>query len=316
MFERTVRGLLDWDFGSIVSHLLVTVLLAWVAAGYLLRLLDRELPRQTIAETPQRLTLGLVELGIPLGLLVLLFAIFVVIQGQYLFGGEALVQTTAGLSYADYARRGFFELIAVTGLLLPLLLAADWLVDRERAASVRGFRIIAGVLLALTLVIVASALERMRLYVDAYGLSVDRIYALSVMVWTVLALMWFAGTVMRAARHRFAFGAVVAGFAVLAALNVLNPDRIAARVNLERADGGQELDVGYLLRLSADAMPTVLTELQRRDVDVMCGDLERIETRWSEATEGWRRWNLGRAGARAAVRSLDPAWADQCVRDD
>jgi hypothetical protein len=316
VFERTVRWLLDWDFGSIASHLVVTAILAWVAAGYLLRLLDHGPPRRNAAKTPRGMTLGVIELGIPLGLLVLLFAIFVVIQAQYLFGGETLVRTTAGLSYADYARRGFFELIAVTGLLLPLLLAADWLVDRERAAPLRAFRILAGVLLALTLVIVASALERMRLYVDAYGLTVERLYALVVMIWAVLALGWFAATVMRRARHRFAFGAVVAGFAVLAALNVLNPEHVTVRVNLARADGGEELDVRYLLRLSADAVPTVLAELPARDVEVACADLERMQTRVIETTHGGRRWNLARARALAAVRSLDPEWAARCVADE
>ena len=71
---------------------------------------------------PQAFTLGVVETSIVLGLINLLFLSFVIIQVPYLFGGIELVQNTPDFKLAEYARRGFGELVAVTALVLPILL--------------------------------------------------------------------------------------------------------------------------------------------------------------------------------------------------
>ena len=316
VFDRVVHRLFAWDFARTVSHLLVVVGLAWITVGYLLRLLGYGVFAGAVASSPHPPRLGRVELGIPLGLLVLLFAAFVTIQSRYLFGGAGLVEATIGLSYAEYARRGFIELVVVVFLLVPTLLAADWSLDRDDRFAVRDFRIIAFILLGLTLVIVASAFERMRLYIDNYGMSVDRIYATSAMIWVVLMLVLFALTVLRNARHRFAFGAVVAGFAVLGALNVSSPDSVVARINVARADSGEELDADYLLRLSADAMPLVLKTLRARNAVVTCRGLDRARERLDRrGTGGWRRWNSARASARSALPDVD-ALAATCAPVD
>ena len=51
-----------------------------------------------------------------------LFAVFILFQARYLFGGNDVVLKTENLSYADYARRGFFELVTVTVMALPMLM--------------------------------------------------------------------------------------------------------------------------------------------------------------------------------------------------
>src|SRR5207248_1869926 len=83
----------------------------------------------------------------------------------------APVVAAGGVTYAEYARRGFFELVTASALVLPLLTGADWLLRNEPAAHQRTFRQLAIVLLLLLAAVMASALERMRLYVSAYGLS-------------------------------------------------------------------------------------------------------------------------------------------------
>ena len=114
---------------------------------------------------------GRLEWAVPLGLLVLLFAMFVAVQLTVLFGGSRHVLTTDGLTYADYARGGFWQLLVVTGLtLLVLAGAARWAPRATRADRVL-IRVILGALAALTLVIVASALHRMDVYADTYGLT-------------------------------------------------------------------------------------------------------------------------------------------------
>jgi hypothetical protein len=64
--------------------------------------------------------------SVALWILNLLFLGFMAVQLRYLFGGADLVEVTAGLGYAEYARRGFFELVATAALVVPILLVADW----------------------------------------------------------------------------------------------------------------------------------------------------------------------------------------------
>jgi len=309
VFAKLVNSTFNWDFPKLTSHLLLASFIAWISAGYLRALF---LARQ---KSPQWLEgfkvprFGLTEIGIALGSLAFLFSVFVAVQARYLFGGEEIVQATVGLSYAEYARHGFFELVAVTTLILPVLLAADWALDRGTSKSRWSFTILAAVILVLVALIMISALTRMRLYVQAYGLTADRFYATAFMFWVALLLAWFAATVLRGFRTRFAFGAVTSGFATLAILNVLNPDALIARSNLDRPGLGQDVDVQHLLTLSADAAPTLLAGLHSLPEQERCQlELGIREARWGTRRLDWRSWNLSRARARRALERDHPNW--------
>src|SRR6185436_18145319 len=114
--------------------------------------------------TARRPTLGITEVATVLGSLDALFMIFVTVQFRYLFGGDDVVQVTPDLTYAEYARRGFFELVFAVVLVIPILLAADWLLDRRTPRDTRVFRGLAGAQVALVLAVAASAFQRLRLY--------------------------------------------------------------------------------------------------------------------------------------------------------
>ena len=116
--------------------------------------------------------------------------------------------TSIDLTYAEYARRGFFELITVSGLVLPMLMAADWALSAQKQAAIRAFRIMSVVQLILVGLIMVSAAKRLLLYHDAYGLSESRLYAAAVLAWVAVSLAWFGVTVLRGLRERFVFGAV------------------------------------------------------------------------------------------------------------
>ena len=313
-FERLIRTIFDWDFPTIASHLALAALLTWITAGYLHSVLHgasrSPIPREPLG----RPSLGLLEIGIPLGTLIALFVLFLVLQAEYLFGGEDLIRRTAGLTYAEHARSGFFELVTASALVLPLLLAADWVIDKSSAATVTRFRILAGVLIALVGLIVLSALHRMRLYLSAYGLSQDRVYATAVLLWVAFAIGWFAATVLRGRGKRFAFGAMVSGFSVLALLNVINPDALVVRANVERARDGLELDVEYLSQLSADAVPSLLAALPDLPAEVRCTLAADVTREWGgEHEDGWRSWNVSRSRARSGAGGLDPTADPECT---
>ena len=295
--DAVFQGLVTsaFDIGDPLTHLVVAAACAWVAAGLLRTAL---VPAEPLAAPRARLSLGVVEACVVLAVLDALFATFVAVQFRSFFGGEAFVEQTTGLTYAAYARRGFFELVVVAALALPLLVGADWLARRESRRDTIIFRALAGLLVALLFVVMASALERMRLYERAYGLTELRLYSTAFMLWLGVICCWFVATVLRGRRSAFAIGVVVSALATVAALNVVNPDGLVARTNVGRAN----LDVRYVTSLSADAVPTLVGRLDRIEPSARRVVAQKLLRRWGHG-HGWRTWSLGRAQAERAVRS-------------
>jgi hypothetical protein len=276
-----------------LRHAVLVLLWAWLSAGLLRDLVASRDSRVPAARVRPRL--GIVEIGTVLALLDLLFLAFVAVQLRYLFGGRDLVESRAHLTYAEYARHGFFELVVVAALVLPLLLLADWALERRRRRDHVVFAALAAALVLLLLAVVASTLERLWIYQQEYGLTELRVYATALVLWLGVVLLWFCGTVLRRRRRSFAVGAVVAGFAAVVAMNVLNPDALIARTNVARP----HVDVGYLARLSDDATPTLVRALPSLGPP----DRRRLTAALLARTRSndWRAWNLDRSRAAEAI---------------
>lgn len=296
VFNNLVLRAFDWDFANIVSHLTVFAVFAWFAGGYLRGLFDkRERPAVFDAPSLQKYT---VEGAVVLGVMVALFASFVVVQIRYLFGGSTHLAETAGLTYAQYARRGFFELVWIAALSLPMLLGAHSAMVDVNGRGKRTYAVLAGAMIALVFVIVASALKRMNLYVNAYGLTELRLFTTAFMLWLVVVFGWMSVTVLAGRRPRFAVGAFIAAFVVLAALNLADPDALIVRTNVSRPDRAERFDAAYASDLSADAVPALIAALPSLPDGKRAEAANGILERWGNIGRAdWRTWSYGRARA-------------------
>jgi hypothetical protein len=311
LFARILSDFVRIDLQQFASHVLLAAVLAWLACGYLTgytagtrlaALRDLGLRRPSFRAA---------ELAIALGLVDLLFLGFVTVQFRYLFGGAELVEVTPGLTYAAYAREGFFQLVAATALGLPWLLAVDAVFTEREGWGRRVFRALAGAQLVLLLAIEASAVQRMRAYVSAYGLTEDRFLAVTVLGWLALLVLWFGATVLRERRTPFAFGGLVSAFALVAFLHLVNPNARVVRSQLDRA-GAPASDVGelvmpvdarYLASLGSDAVPILVGRLDQLDAAGRCTVARRLLSSWGpERPTDWRSWNPADERARRVVR--------------
>jgi uncharacterized protein DUF4153 len=318
VFANVLQNVFVFDLESLASHTLLIALWTALTAGYLRwSFIGRPvaLPRAAGGESTGALGIGPVATA--LGLVNLLFLVFVVVQLRYFFGGASLIQATTGLTYAEYARHGFFQLVTASGLVLPVLMGADHLVRGETPAHLATFRRLAGLLLVLLAVVMASAFERMRLYVGAFGLSEDRLYATAFMVYLLGIFGWFAWTVLRGRGRSFAFGVLIQGFTVLAGLHVLNPDGFIVRTNLNRPAAERPFDAKYAVSLGADAVPPLLEALPNLDPPSQCVIATKLLKRWSSASDtDWRNWNWSRSRARRLVTErADALRALKCAPD-
>lgn len=309
-FERIIATLFKIDFAQTVGHIVLAGFIAWVAAGYLRAAVVADHPLGVgAAWRAPRLSLGIAELATVLGLVDALFAVYVAIQLPHLFGGAARVRDVAALTVADYARGGFFELVTVAALVLPLLLSAAALVRSDEGHAWRVFRALAIGMLALVGMMIISALQRLTLYVATFGLSEDRVYATAIVIWLAIVLALFAATVLRRRNAGFAFAAIVAGWLVLGALDVADPQALIVRTNSERARRGASFDWEYATRLNADAVPGLVAALGRVDAVARCGialKLQQVAREGgSELLTDSRSWNASRARAVAAARAVN-----------
>lgn len=195
------------------------------------------------------------EWAVPLTLLNALFAAFVAVQAVAFFGGAGYVERTTGLTYAEYARGGFWQLCWITVLTLAVIAVAARKAPRKGKTERLLLRALLGLLCALSLVVVASALHRMSLYEDAYGLTRLRVWIFTVELWLglVFLLVMIAGIRLRA---RWLPRTVAAtGALALIALAVVNPDALIAERNIQHFAQTGKIDTEYLGSLSADVLP-------------------------------------------------------------
>lgn len=234
------------------------------------------------------------EWAIPLGLLVLLFAGFVAVQLTVLFGGNQHVRNTDGLTYADYARGGFWQLSFVTALTLVVLAGATRWAPRRTTTDRVLLRSILGALAILTLVVVASALLRIHVYTDTYGLTRLRLLVACCEGWfgLVLIMVLVAGVWIRASWLPRA--ALAAGVLALLGLAVANPDALIAGHNIRQ---NRTIDLEYLGSLSPDAVPAVAKYGQGSARACVLGQIATQLDR----PDDWRQWNLGRERAREVL---------------
>ena len=308
VFAQLVQNTFAFDLPRLAGHMGVVGLLAWPVAGWLGGLVfqDEARPTGTSLRLP-RLRIG--EIGIALGLLDLLFITFVIVQVKYLFGGASTVEITPGLTYAEYARSGFFELVAVTMLAIPVVLAADGVLERRSVADQWMFRSLAGLLVLLLLVIVASALYRMRLYVSEFGLSEDRFHSTAFMIWLGLVQLWMGATVLWGRRDRFPVGVLVSGLTAAFIMNAINPDARIAQTNVDRLAQGQRFDARYVAYLSADAVPVVVGALDQMALPDRCLVARRLMDRWAaENQPDWRGYSWSPARAVEIVNAEKRSW--------
>jgi hypothetical protein len=252
-----------WDAGDLVIHLILLGI-GVVGSSVVLRIASGE---SFAVHLKGRRPLGSVEALMVLGGLVVVFAAFAVSQIVTVVGGADYVRRTAGLSYAEYARNGFFQLLAVAAITLAVLLVVRATVhDRHE----RWFVILSEVAVVLTFVVVACALRRLHLYEEAYGLTLLRLFSSAFALWIgivfVLLGLSLSGKVAPQ-RAWFVPASLAIALAGLLAANVVNPESLIVRRNVDRFAGSDALDVEHLVYLSDDAVPELLRSLPRMTPD-------------------------------------------------
>ncbi|MCK9352192.1 MAG: DUF4173 domain-containing protein [Candidatus Paceibacterota bacterium] len=184
-----------------------------------------------------------------------LFTAFIILQISYLFGGASHI-IAEGLTYSEYAREGFFQLVIVALLSFFIIGFAERQVVQKDGGHLRSFKILCGTLVFLVIVILVSAFTRLSLYENAYGFTVIRLFSHAFMVWLGIMLSLLAFHIWKNGKpSELAFQTFCSAVIFLFMMNAINPDVFIAKQNLERYRSTGLIDAQYLGSLSDDALP-------------------------------------------------------------
>jgi len=232
-----------------------------------------------------------------------LYVFFIAIQFSYLFGS-----LRSGLpdnfTFAEYARKGFFELVIVTLINLVILLGNMNFVKASGSKMETVVKVLNTALVVSTLIMLLSAHFRMSLYEEAFGFTYLRVlthafmgYLLVLFVIT-LSKIWYKALPLLKSY-------IVISIIAYSLLNYINVDSLIVKNNIERYNKGNPIDITYLTTLSYDAVPLLVDFMNSTSDRGLAKQLENALTNKKQALERatpWQSLNISRYRARKVLQ--------------
>jgi hypothetical protein len=262
IFSRAIEAFFAWfkieNFTEFIFRVTYILVLGYSLSGFFLHTLTLSQDERLIGVEKPWLKpfLGATEAAVVTGAVDVLFSTFVGFQFRYFFGGQVTLEAQ-GFTYAEYARRGFAELVIVSVLSFFLLWGLSNLTSREKHWGRRLFSALGILQVLLLLVILGSAFQRLLLYENVFGFTRLRTYTHVFMVWLSVLLILVIGLEIWGRQRAFALAALSVSLGFGITLNLLNVDAFIVQKNINRAFAGSELDISYLQTLSLDAAPAL-----------------------------------------------------------
>lgn len=259
VFNQKLADFFDADKISEYSQRLFRiVLLAYLVGGVFLHSASKSLDEKITGEKKSLIKpfFGFTESTVVLGSVSALFFIFVFVQFRYFFGGETNIGVE-GYTYSQYARRGFNELVLVAFFSLLLLVVLSIVTARQNVEQRRTYSILNVAVVALVMVILVSAYQRIALAIGWHGYSRLRLYPRIFLIWLGLLLITVAILEIFEREHYFALAAIVAAMGFAVSIALFNVDAAIVKFNVYRSWHGKNLNVPHLASLSADAVPAL-----------------------------------------------------------
>jgi hypothetical protein len=252
-------------------------------------------------------TVGHIETSILLGAVNTLFLAFIFVQLAYLFGGEGNI-VSEGFTYADYARKGFFELIAVAIISFLLLWSTEKYIDKKDTEHSSLFKILSTALIVQVVLIMGSAFKRLLLYEEAYGFTTLRLYSHAFIILLAVIFCLLLYKIYKDKRESaLAFRMFISSILFLVVMNLFNPDAFIAQRNIERFAATGKLDIYYLSQLSDDAIPTSVGVLTISNEDLKKSFARELYWRANAADSPlfsqWQSLNISRRNAEKILQS-------------
>lgn len=264
IFEKYISEIINIHITpETIARILVILVVTLIFTGAYSYIFTKEKEEQN--KISKEISLGHIELSILLSSINILFLIFIIIQLTYLFGGEQNI-SSQGFTYSQYARRGFFELIAVAVISFLLIFFTDKYKEKNQTEHKKIFKYLSSILIIQVMIIMYSAIVRLSLYEQAYGLTTLRMYSHAFIFLLVIIFCLLLYKIHKqTTEETFSLQLFISVLLFLASMNIINPDAFIANYNIKNAEAINKLDTDYICYLSDDAIPYSIKILDSQD---------------------------------------------------
>jgi hypothetical protein len=303
--DRITAWLPDWSFPGRMIFFLFLLSLTLGANSIAARQAEPALPN--LRGIDKTLTIGLTEQRMMLWSAAIVLWLFVLLQVSYLIHPPPAA-LNSGVTFAEFARRGFGELSFVATIVGAIILVLEYTRPADTSEDDRGilFKLEVALLVALELILF-SAFRRVVLYEQAFGFTTPRLVAQAYMVVMCLALVAL-GIELARGGISVAFGRRVAEIAlgVLTVFVLWNHEAWIVNKNIDRAVQTGKFDFDYARRLS-DAIPTLIA--RRREMGpAQAANVEGAVLCAPRASDRrWFEWNRSARARQQALLTVHPA---------
>ena len=305
--EKILSNLQDSTLTSMMGKIFTVLIVGTYAFGYAWNLNEQEI-HDDEQQTEQNLLKAQLDQTILITMLTMINIVYIVfsyIQFSYLFG-KNMGGLPVGITYSEYARRGFFELLFVTAINFGIILLTLFFAQQQ---SKRFNPILKSLLYMIgiaTYIMIYSSYYRMGLYQQNYGYTYLRML---VYFFLFLETFLLAATLLFIIRPKFQLGKVyVIMFLIFyVGFNYLNIDRFIAKKNIDLYFQTNKIDLYYIQVLSYDVVPEMMRLLDAKDPAVVKETknylLQHKET--LEQNKPWQSFNYSEYRAKKLVKSIE-----------
>lgn len=191
-----------------------------------------------------------------------IYLMFVAVQFTYLFAnGSSLPES---LSYAEYCRRGFFELVSVTAVTTIVIAVVCMLTTHNENDKLPAYTKAALLIIsACDCVMIVSAAYRLMIYVREYNMTIARFNAAVIIAFMAVCIIVMS---LKILFEKLKISPIIgsAVIVIMSLYSVFNVDGFIARYNIDKylADTKSEFDVNYI---TCNLSPAAVMELDRMD---------------------------------------------------
>ena len=292
-FERVLSGISDLlSFRTDnIFRLIVILIYTFGFFGFMQALLQKNINIAQRNSAHQPIVAdGIITLTVLL-LLNMVYVLFVAVQFKYFFSGTL----DDGFTYAEYARRGFFELLFVTLINLSITTGVIHLTKSIQGFLKKAIRFALTILVLSSGVLLISAFMRMTMYEDAYGFTFTRMLVNSFMIFLMVIFAYTLVKIWLEKLSLFHFY-FIASLIFYAGINMINIDKVVVDKNIDRFETTGKIDIDYLNSLSSTGL-LGLIELYEKNPDVQGLEAllkKRKADREDLKSDSWQSHNFAR----------------------
>ena len=323
IFSERVRGLMIWFNNNFNLNFIYRLFVGLVAGLYLFGFLYTTFPSEESDKikhfidnadgfkVEKKINADLIVINILLISIVTVYTAFISIQFKYLFAGAELPY---GLNFAEYARRGFFELVFLSVINVGLILLSIFLLKEkiyyEKTIWSNVTKALLLYLCTVTAVLLVSSFYRMMLYDNEYGFTRLRIIVYLFLLFEAIGLAVTLKFILKPSFNIIAVYCIII-FMYYLTLNIVPIDYVIAKRNIDMyfKTNSDNLDREYLISLSTDAAPQIQRLLESKDVDIITKYkakmyFNNLKTSLDNSDSNWQCYNLADEKAKRILTEI------------